>query len=151
MGMFMSAGCVLCCTFLTSEKQLLVCCLESWYWYPSEPEPRGWSVFRLGWRCQLNVITNKFILIEYVNELWLLLSAELAKYIEEEVSVLCIPSCWSLTLNSQHSHQSGSQYGPKEGNWEEIAHEVSGKQEQILSGKAVGRSCETQKVSFTPL
>lgn len=28
MGMFMRAGCVVCCAFLTSEKQLLVCCRD---------------------------------------------------------------------------------------------------------------------------
>lgn len=42
---------------------------ESWYWYWESSKPRGWSLCCLGWRCQLNVITNKVILIEYVSEL----------------------------------------------------------------------------------
>lgn len=46
---------------------------------------------------ELKVVTNKFILIEYVNELRSLLSAELAKYIREEMSVLPVPS--RLILN----------------------------------------------------
>lgn len=46
---------------------------------------------------ELQVVTNKFILIEYVNELRSLLSAELAKYIREEMSVLPVPS--QLILN----------------------------------------------------
>lgn len=102
MGVFTGAECGVWCAFWTPEKQLLVCCLDVFTGRagidPSESStPRGRSLFWFGQRCQLNVITNKFILIEYVNELWSLLSAELAKYIGEEVSVLSIPS--SLILN----------------------------------------------------
>ncbi|XP_038223789.1 PSME3-interacting protein isoform X2 [Dermochelys coriacea] len=48
-------------------------------------------------------------------------------------------------LNEYRSRQSGGQHGPEEGSREETHCEISRKQEQVLSGKAVGRSCETQK------
>lgn len=55
MGMFMSAGCVLCCTFMTSEKQLLICCPDGFpgragidTWVSLNPEGEVSSVLAEG-------------------------------------------------------------------------------------------------------